>query len=397
MQKRTWIVNPRVLQLLSLLVLVLLIGCDDNPSAPDNGKPPVVRIEIKSAKSEFWLTDTLTIAADLFASDGTPIHDRAITWASSHPDLLAISAEGFVEAKAVGEATITARSEGISASKPFKIFTYELVYEVAINRQPTLFALSLDDGAEPQQLTGLEPYAYEPTASPDGKTIIYTAMDENLNSELYVYDLQTQTSERLTNNPNIDDMAAWHPDGSKIAFRSNTQGRTEDIVVYDFTSNSTVNLTLDPPGIAIEDRQPSWSPDGENIVFSSYLSGNMDLWIMDAEGSNKTQLFNHPGYDTEAVWSPDGMKILFRRWAENGMSLMLYDVKTSKVEEINLPGHQRMPAWSPDGRWIAFVSHPELHDRPEIYIARPDGSELQLMTRDLSWGGGQNPTFRKSP
>lgn len=395
MQKRTWIFNPREWKPLSLPVLVLLIGCNANPSAPDNRESPIARIEIKSAKSEFWLTDTLTIAADLFATDGTPIHDRPITWTSSNPDQLAISAEGFVEANAVGEAMITARSEGVSASKSFKIFTYELVYEVAINRQPTLYSLSIDGNGEPQQLTGLEPYAYEPAASPDGKTIIYTAVDENLNSELYVYDLQTQTSERLTNNPNIDDMAAWHPHDSKIAFRSNTQGRTEDIVVYDFTSNSTVNLTLDPPGIAIEDRQPSWSPDGEKIVFSSYLSGNMDLWIMDADGSNKTQLFSHPGYDTEAAWSPDGAKILFRRWAENGMSLMLYDVETSVVEEINLPGQQRMPAWSPDGRWIAFVSHPELHDRPEIYIARPDGSELELITRDLSWGGGQNPTFRK--
>ena len=396
MQERTWALVARVWQILSLILVVLLTGCNDNPNNPDSGDKTVARIEISSAKSEFWLTDTLTISARLFAADGTPIYDRAVSWESSNLDVLLISEQGFIEAIGTGEATITARAEGISTSETYQIFTYELIYEVAIDRQPTLFSLSLEENSAPEQLTGLVPYAYEPAASPDGKTLIYTAIDENLNSELYVYNLQTQTSERLTNNPNIDDMATWSPDGKKIAFRSNAQGRIEDIAAYDFASNSSVNLTPDPPGIAVEDRQPSWSPDGNKIAYSSYQSGNMDLWIMDADGANKMQIVNHPGYDTEAAWSPDGTKILFRRWAENGMSLMLYDVETSEIEEIDLPGQQRMPAWSPDGRWIAFVSHPELDDRPEIYIARPDGSELRLMTREFSWGGGQNPTFRKT-
>lgn len=378
-----------------VLNISFLTSCSDNPSNVSNDDS-VNRIEINASNYEFWLTDTLTLSANLFSLTGAPLYNRTVRWESDQPQILKITNDGFLEALATGEAVITATSENKSASARFQVYTYELIYETAINRQPTLYSIRLDEHSTPQQLTGIQSFAYEPSASPDGSTIAYVSMDENLNSEIYLYDIQSKLSEQLTFNPNTDDMVAWHPMGNKITYRSNTEGRIEDIVVYDFDINLRTNLTRDPPGITIEDRQPSWSPDGRKIVYSSFASGNMDLWVMDADGSNKLQITNTPNYDTEAAWSPDGTKIIFRRWSESGMALMLYDLESEKVEEIVLPGQQRMPAWSPDGRWISFVSHPTLNDRPEIYLMRPDGSDLRLITRELSWGGGQNPTFRKT-
>ncbi|WP_292471188.1 NosD domain-containing protein, partial [Methanolobus sp.] len=104
----------------------------------------------------------------------------------------------------------------------------------------------------------------------------------------------------------------WSPDGSKIV----TQ--TDDI--HEGVAGSVWIVNSDGTNInMLEDeisQQPSFSPDGSKIV---YLYTNLDLsssedrniWIMDADGSNKTQLTTSSVGNTNPVWSPDGTKIAF--------------------------------------------------------------------------------------
>lgn len=382
--------------LLLLLAFSLASGCDDNPANPGEMPKPVARIEVRTTRSELWLTDREQLYALLYSYDGTRLENRPVIWESDNTQIASVTDGGMVEALAAGNVIITASAENVSATAAFQVFTYELIYEVSINNAPTLYSLSLDLAATPQQLDGLEPFAYEPAASPDGNYLVYVSLVDNYNPELFLYGLRDQTSKRLTYDEDMDDMASWDPGGSRIAFRSNMAGKISDIVLYDLSDQSLTNITPDPPGIGIEERQPAWSPDGRKIAYSSTAGGNMDLWLMDSVGSDKIRLTSTDDYDTESVWSPDGRYILFRRWSDTGMALMLYEVETGLVTELELAGHQRMPAWSPDGRWIAFVSQPTLQDRPEIFMMRPDGSELRQVTREWSWGGGQNPTFRKT-
>jgi len=52
------------------------------------------------------------------------------------------------------------------------------------------------------------------------------------------------------------------------------------------------------------DRYPSWSPDGKKIVFNSHRDGNMEVYVMNADGSNQRNLTNNPGGDRNPSWSP---------------------------------------------------------------------------------------------
>ena len=49
---------------------------------------------------------------------------------------------------------------------------------------------------------------------------------------------------------------------------------------------------------------PSWSPDGTKIAFDSYRDGNIEIYVMNADGSNQTRLTNNPGRVLDLSWSP---------------------------------------------------------------------------------------------
>ncbi|MFN2280959.1 MAG: TolB family protein, partial [Anaerolineales bacterium] len=50
--------------------------------------------------------------------------------------------------------------------------------------------------------------------------------------------------------------------------------------------------------------QPAWSPLGSKIAFTSDRTGDPEIWIMDADGSNQVQITDSPGYDGAPIWSP---------------------------------------------------------------------------------------------
>ena len=62
---------------------------------------------------------------------------------------------------------------------------------------------------------------------------------------------------------------------------------------------------------AAHDGYPVWSPDGTKIVFESTRSGDVDIYLMNADGTGQIQLTNDPAVDNQATWSPDGTKIVF--------------------------------------------------------------------------------------
>ncbi len=383
----------------ALLVLnVFILSCDENTSGPGNSNP-VFKIEIKTEKTELWLDDTHPLNVGFYAENGSELSPQVVLWSSDKPQILEVDNQGILTALATGEATITATYEHLSSSLTFNIYTYVLVYSAKVEDTgiPSLFMLELKDGAIPEQLEGIESYAFEPVASPDGSKLIYTAIVDLYNYDLFLYDLGTKNSTRLTTDDGQDDMAAWSPDNAYIVFRSHIEQRQGNLFTYRFESGVFTNITPDPIPASFENREPSVSPDNSTIVYSSNASGRANLWLMNADGSNKRQLtFVDEFYNTEPSWSPDGEYILFRRNFETtaglDLDLMVISPDGNETNRLALPGQQRMPVWSPDGRWIAFVSQPGLNDRPEIYMMRPDGSELKRITKN-EWDGGQNPAF----
>ena len=100
----------------------------------------------------------------------------------------------------------------------------------------------------------------------------------------------------------------WLPDGSKIAFWGNTRcdGNSE-IYVIDADGSNRTRLTENTE----HDSSPSWSHDGSKIAFHTDRDSNLEVYVMNADGSNPTNLTNNVSGDAYPSWSPDDSQIAF--------------------------------------------------------------------------------------
>ena len=181
---------------------------------------------------------------------------------------------------------------------------------------------------------------------------------------------------RLTDNPALDMEPAWSPNGRHIAFTSSrdaadpscqSQGFNCDLDVYVMNADgSEVRRLTDQPG---RDSEPAWSPDGKRIVFTSLRDSdrlipgsdvfNSELYVMKANGRKQTRITTFPFVDKQPVWSPDGARIAFFRGdcAYNCTShIWTADPDGSDLAQITGGGNNRdrLPDWSPDGSRIVF-------------------------------------------
>jgi TolB protein len=84
----------------------------------------------------------------------------------------------------------------------------------------------------------------------------------------------------------------------------------------DINGKNARNLTTVPSAESF----PTWSPDGTMIAFVSGRSGNRDLWVMNADGTEPTRLTDSPEIDTTPCWSPNPFKIVFASERGGGVS-----------------------------------------------------------------------------
>src|SRR3990172_3701364 len=156
---------------------------------------------------------------------------------------------------------------------------------------------------------------YEPTqAARIQQGLILLALDEGNHSHLFAYQpLQGQAAaslplSRLTFGAWDDLDPAVSPDGKKVVFTSNRTGYW-DLYILDLPSGATSRLTD-----SLEyDGAPSWSPDGLWVVFESYFENSLDIFILSALEPQQPpiRLTYTLSADHSPAWSPQGRRIAF--------------------------------------------------------------------------------------
>src|SRR5262249_34664410 len=122
--------------------------------------------------------------------------------------------------------------------------------------------------------------------SPKGDRLAYFVRTEKERT-LIVQNVLTRKIEMRIPLKSVDEpeSPAFAPDGKSIAFDAR-RGAVGDIFSVDLETKDVTNLTNDPFG----DRAPSFSPDGKFIVYTARVSGNDKLFLLDLDTKKKTQI-----------------------------------------------------------------------------------------------------------
>lgn len=148
-------------------------------------------------------------------------------------------------------------------------------------------------------------------------------------------------------------VSAWAkaPATAKIVFTSLRNGNL-DIYIMNPDGSEQVRLTQHPTA----DSQPTWSPTGEQILFVSKRQDSVpDLFLMDTDGRNIRKVFKDTVHRTSPAYAPNGKKIAYLRDTERA----IYTATITGEEEkqlVQVGKSNGEPDWSPNGTEIAFVS-----------------------------------------
>ncbi|MBQ8008436.1 MAG: TolB family protein [Bacteroidaceae bacterium] len=207
--------------------------------------------------------------------------------------------------------------------------------------------------------------------SADGKYIAVSSgpSANSWTSYIYTLPLEGGTPKLITPwGPSY--LHGWSPDGKTLAycaFRSVAEGA--DIYTISVNGGEETRLTT-AEGL---DDGPEYSPDGKHIWFNSVRTGLMQVWRMNADGSDQRQMTFD---ETRNAWfphvSPDGKQVIYITYhvgdLEPGQHLANYNVELwlmpaeggqpKRVAELfGGQGTINTNSWAPDSRHVAFVSY----------------------------------------
>jgi len=201
-------------------------------------------------------------------------------------------------------------------------------------------------GKNERKLFGSSGYDAEATISPDGKKMVFTS-DKDGDLEIYIMNLDGTGLKRLTHKIGYDGGAFFSPNSQQIVFRA--------------------HYPKDPKAIADYQRLLK-----DHLVRPS----QMDIFVMDVDGTNVHQLTNNGKANFAPYWHPSGKKILFASNMNDpkrrNFDMFLINADGTDLEQVTFdPTFDGFPMFSPDGKSLVFASnrHNKVRGETNVFIA----------------------------
>ena len=247
--------------------------------------------------------------------------------------------------------------------------------ELVINDGGKIYRISVNGGEPVLVPTGdAQSCNNDHVLSADGRWIAVSSSDRTLGmgSRIYIIPFPQGGESRLVTEQAPSYLHGWSPDLKTLAF---TGRRIEgidhyDIYVCDAADGGNERRLTTAEGL---DDGPEYSPDGKTIWFNSVRSGLMQVWKMDADGQNQTQMTADP---TRNIWfphiSPDGKHVVMIAYKEGDVAPGSHPANKD-VEILYMPAEGGTPrtlisffggqgsfnvnSWAPDSQRFAYVTY----------------------------------------
>jgi TolB protein len=198
--------------------------------------------------------------------------------------------------------------------------------------------------------------------------------------EIYVCDYDGYNVRQITDDKSIALLPRWSPQGDKLFYNSYKDGEGPALFVRDMATGRTVKVS-GRKGLNIG---AAWSPDGRTAALCLSVDGDPDIYRIDLSGKIIGRVTNSWGISVSPTFSPDGSRIAFVSNRSGGPQIYVKDLKEGREERLTFEGkYNTSPAWSSMNR-IAYAGMED--SRFDIYTIDPSGGGL----RNLTNGQGNN-------
>lgn len=212
-----------------------------------------------------------------------------------------------------------------------------------------LYAVRID-GQEMQKLTSNPGYDAEATVSPDGKTIVWTSVKDG-DLDIYAMNLDGTKVRRLTEDIGYDGGAFFSPDSKRIVYRASHPTDPDEVSRYK-----------------------------ELLAQRLVEPGQLELFVMNADGTDKKQVTANGASNFSPFFHPDGQRIIFSSNVETrgdggrpSFHLYLTTEDGTGQERLTTEGRfNSFPMFSPDGKRLVWVSDRHAKEPGEFNVFLAD-------------------------
>ncbi|WP_114765410.1 Tol-Pal system beta propeller repeat protein TolB [Vibrio rhodolitus] len=189
-----------------------------------------------------------------------------------------------------------------------------------------------------------------PAWSPDGQQLAYVSF-QNGQAEIYIMNIYTGQSEKVTSYPRHNGAPRFSPDGKQLALVLSKTGSLQ-VYTLDIATRKLTQITRGRSN----NTEPFWHPDGKSLIFTSDRGGKPQIYRVNLADGATSRITWQGSQNLGGQITPDGRFLVMVNRSNSGFNLAKQDLETGAVQILTKTLLDESPSIAPNGGMVIYSS-----------------------------------------